>query len=515
VTKTDASSRIDTSGVAIGTASSGVIAFVAAGSDLRLADTDLRCRPILHRGDGWCWLSDHESKQRFVAGGAVVETSYFGGGLRIVSHAEQVGERSVVVIDAHNDGDTPFGFGWVLSGPASAVGLTGPAGRTVSLDSACMIAADPPAILLLGQGPVDLNDMERPVSEPVASKRPKQCWAALAGPLTHGLSSRVVLDRIDQPDPAVSGAETVRSGWDAYLAVNAAAIVSDNLTVASLYRAALTRVALSSSVDQVDAALIAAADHSLSNDWPSEAGISRRVLKNPATARRVLFVAKCWAQGSDRQSAEWSDSAGACLGIGAAALDTLERHCEKVDAAAASWLAWLASELDQPPDTVRAISTAGNGEPPRSADATDLASLCLSGWDDRLVERLDRAMHRYGRFPQGFLADTARPLGPVDHDATSAAVVVMIEAMLCTQWAGGLIEILSTLPEGWAKQSVEVSGLELSMGRLSFALRWHDDRAALLWQLDRSQGEADSLKVRCGLDLAFEGRGDTGEALLS
>ncbi|MCH7789764.1 MAG: hypothetical protein IH940_10025 [Acidobacteria bacterium] len=510
-----ASSATGSTGVSIGTAGAGVIATVGADATLGLSATGLCCRPILHRGSGWQWLAEEQSTQHFIDCGVVVENRYFNGGLRIVSHAEQVGEGSVVVLDAHNEGDTPFGLGWVLSGPARSAAVLLPAQRSVALDSTRMIGADPWTVVALGQGAVDLEQLEDPSSQPASSRRPKQRWAALAGPLTHGLSSRIVIDRVDDPDPVIRGADAVRSGWDAYCASNAATIAHDDPMIAGLYRSALTRVALSRSNDPIDAALIAAVDGSLSDRWPTDGCISRQALRKPATARLIAFVVKRWVCNSDREAAEWSESAAACLALGAAALETLQRHGEPVDPAAASWLALLASELDQSAETVRSIATAGAEHSSSSCDTANLSSSLLSGWDDRLVERLDRARNRFGRFPEGFVADTARPLGRIDHDATSAAVVALIESMLCTQWPADLVQILPAIPEAWVETPVEVHGLNLSMGRLSFALRWHDDRPALLWELDRSGGKVDSLRVRCGLDETFEGHGDNGEVLLS
>lgn len=72
------------------------------------------------------------------------------------------------------------------------------------------------------------------------------------------------------------------------------------------------------------------------------------------------------------------------------------------------------------------------------------------------------------------------------------------------------VEILPGLPDAWRGASVEAHHLPVDGTDLSFALRWHDEHPALLWESDAP------LTVRApALDPDWEGEGTQGEALLS
>jgi hypothetical protein len=75
------------------------------------------------------------------------------------------------------------------------------------------------------------------------------------------------------------------------------------------------------------------------------------------------------------------------------------------------------------------------------------------------------------------------------------------------------VALLPVLLPGWLGAGIEVHGLPTVAGPLSFALRWHGERPALLWQFD-----GDGMPPRLtagGLDPAWSGAGRRGEALLA
>lgn len=78
---------------------------------------------------------------------------------------------------------------------------------------------------------------------------------------------------------------------------------------------------------------------------------------------------------------------------------------------------------------------------------------------------------------------------------------------------GGDLALLPAVPTSWAGESIEVHDLPTSAGRLSFAVRWHAERPALLWQCDPEPDRM--VRVRCpGLAPTWSTTESRGEALL-
>lgn len=71
---------------------------------------------------------------------------------------------------------------------------------------------------------------------------------------------------------------------------------------------------------------------------------------------------------------------------------------------------------------------------------------------------------------------------------------------------------------GWWGQPIEAHGVRTGWGRVSFGVRWHGDRPALLWEIQPVEGAEDGDRVPVlrapGLDPAWQGSGWSGEALL-
>jgi hypothetical protein len=77
---------------------------------------------------------------------------------------------------------------------------------------------------------------------------------------------------------------------------------------------------------------------------------------------------------------------------------------------------------------------------------------------------------------------------------------------------GSALNVLPALPDEWVGVDFEVHGLATAAGSLAYAVRWHGDRPALLWEIDGS--DPDPALTTGGLDPAWRGRGRRGEALL-
>ena len=106
------------------------------------------------------------------------------------------------------------------------------------------------------------------------------------------------------------------------------------------------------------------------------------------------------------------------------------------------------------------------------------------------------------------VAEILRRQGASEEEPVSVLARVRSLVRAC---AGGGIELLPMFPEAWVGQSLAVYGEHTPFGTLSFAVRWHDSRPALLWELDH----VGPVALRCGLDPAWSTTEPRGDALLS
>ena len=75
------------------------------------------------------------------------------------------------------------------------------------------------------------------------------------------------------------------------------------------------------------------------------------------------------------------------------------------------------------------------------------------------------------------------------------------------------IDMLPEVPTTWFGQPIDVRGMVTGLGSLSFSVRWHRERPAVLWQRD---GGPDGAVLRCpGLDPDWSSSERSGEALLA
>jgi hypothetical protein len=101
-------------------------------------------------------------------------------------------------------------------------------------------------------------------------------------------------------------------------------------------------------------------------------------------------------------------------------------------------------------------------------------------------------------------------LGDGHHRGAAAAFLGFVRQLLVRETAGG-VALLTLFPPDWAGQPLEVHDAPTHSGRISYALRWHGDRPALLWQCERP---GVTLTVP-GLDRSFSTLEPAGEALLA
>ena len=101
------------------------------------------------------------------------------------------------------------------------------------------------------------------------------------------------------------------------------------------------------------------------------------------------------------------------------------------------------------------------------------------------------------------------------HDgAVAARFCSLVRDLMVREVPGGLA-LLTLLPTGWLGQPIEVHAAPTGAGRLSYAVRWHGERPALLWELERPAGTDPVRLTIPGLDGGWSTADPTGEALLA
>jgi hypothetical protein len=100
-------------------------------------------------------------------------------------------------------------------------------------------------------------------------------------------------------------------------------------------------------------------------------------------------------------------------------------------------------------------------------------------------------------------------------DLVAAGLLLDVVCALLVRDTPAGLDLLTVFPPQWYGGPVELHDAPTSHGRISYALRWHGTRPALLWELDR---EDDGDKVRIavpGLDPEWSTTEARGEALLA
>ncbi len=164
--------------------------------------------------------------------------------------------------------------------------------------------------------------------------------------------------------------------------------------------------------------------------------------------------------------------------------------------------------------------------PDRASDATFGPDALVGALDERGAATPSwrrmlaaRAAIGRGRWPEDdlrwLLSTTDRtgvmPLGVDDH-LVAAEVVALWRDLGATERADGTVMLLPAVRSRWLGHPLEAHDVAIGAGSVGFAIRWHGERPALLWE---SRG-MDGRTLTCpGLDPAWSSTGARGDALLA
>lgn len=493
-----------------------------------------------------------------IPGGDAVHRAY---GIR---SPRSVGDEWVVA-EVQNATAIPFAVALVIR-PMVAAGIGAissitiePVGGGTGLDEAHLVRVDGRPAVVLPRQPARIavgNHSTGDVLDAVASGRAGRdlveatcpdglATMALIFPLTHTSVLRVAVpigdagDDLDYPSVLPDSA-TVASGWELHRRGPRFEFPDQRLTTALARARAAINLAHDGALVRRDghrspdiepeatAVLLRAFDVV---DRPNEVGpilvewSERSLAPDPETDAMVLTaVATHWRLHHIEGFLDWT------MPQVAAAVERLDKAYRKGRLDTAGTRRRAASALE---DAGAMLAEAG-----QVAASTKVAELSRAVIADQPApepgnptEQLVVAAHQAAAGqPEAFAAISAALVtasatsawpGPGPHGrptgqdlAASAALVVAVRSLLIAERPGELI-LLPVHPDAWYGGGIEVHDAPTAHGRLSYAVRWHGTRPALLWELEPHEGTDPVTITVPGLDPTWSTTDPRGEALLA
>ncbi|MEQ8840065.1 MAG: hypothetical protein RIB98_03720 [Acidimicrobiales bacterium] len=146
--------------------------------------------------------------------------------------------------------------------------------------------------------------------------------------------------------------------------------------------------------------------------------------------------------------------------------------------------------------------------------AGPLAALAADSIDPATLDLVARALD--GVAPDAAddaRAAVSRAAGSYTTVNPAASAAGKVLGMVVDAGQASTVDVLPMVPESWMGQSIDVRSCGTANGRVSFSVRWHGARPALLWE---RLGGSDAVELRCsGLDPTWSTLERSGEALLA
>ncbi|MEO9224532.1 MAG: hypothetical protein ABI276_06030 [Acidimicrobiales bacterium] len=170
------------------------------------------------------------------------------------------------------------------------------------------------------------------------------------------------------------------------------------------------------------------------------------------------------------------------------------------------------------PSVTRLVAAAANvADGHDVARALDLATIQLANGDPAGYDRLIRVAETASA--TGVLA----PVAPADPDdvVMAAKFLRAVRCLFLMEMSSEELRLCPAPVPALAGQSLEVYGAPVGHRRVSFAVRWHGERPALLWEVEpdpeavAAHGDVPAFCMTSGLDPDWSSTEPRGEALLA
>lgn len=451
------------------------------------------------------------TRQSLVDDAPVVRTAVRvpGGDVSAVTYAAVQGPRELVVTDVENRSSTPVAVAFILQGLNGAVcdgsvvaGASGP----------LMYLSKRPAIRL---GAPTIDELRAKLAAGAADEGPhfgSACVVAVVLPLAHIARTRVAVLMAADSDVALRASpvlselpsgDTVAKGWA--VQTRRAAELSGVGRVGERYGASLRSLLLASAASETDATpthVVAALATAL-----GRTGFTREARRlsaqlfdradgrggfgNPVSTAAVVVALSVagWLGDGIGDRARDGVADGETTAYREAAAPVAARALESLRDRSVLGAARVAADLFRAADDLRAEKD------------------CLRMWD-----RAGRPWPAPRPSPLPLPPSSAGgELVPDDPLQIAAHVIDALDQAVRVE-PDGTIALLTSFDDSNRGVPVDVRRVPTPFGWLSFAVRWHGARPALLWETTAALGD---LRLGCPiLAPSWNGRGAHGDALL-
>ncbi|MDP6863091.1 MAG: hypothetical protein QGH80_05335 [Acidimicrobiales bacterium] len=506
--------------------------------------------------DDWIFPSEHGAvRQRLVDGAPVVETVIRAAGGDLIHRVYATRANSeYLIVEVDNQASRPVALAWAIrpydhlgGGRVENIELDD---RTLHIDGQVgVICGRTPGRLIAGSGGVDpalsLDTTEEGPNSIVCEQG--MASAALITPLVHGATLRCMVPLGGPPDlhptSKIPTASQVARGWGHH-AVNASRFVLPPGHLNDVFDASRQSLLLASTGENLVPAP-GGPPHTASDEAAVLIGLAECGYE---TAVREILISR--AKRQDRLGAvihNGIDVTSATLTAAGRALEVapdkaLSKALSEFAADGARWI--LANPDPSAKEGLlsanRILKSVGADKAVReleelipsvvvpdtqkSDDIGDInvLEMARSAFDQLptdpetvfvKLEQLASFASPTMNWPTYLDSSTKNGTAGAGHDLRVSAWFVRSFLRLLVDDTCDQLRLALVWPKEWLGLGVEVHGLPSRYGNVSWAVRWHADRPAVLWEVD---GGPTDLKIQVpGLDPQFQGEGPVGEELLS